>query len=50
MFTVMYPEFFGKLFTAGALGANVMPLMDPWRNPGAAPGDEVTGSSENLGL
>ena len=43
-------SFFGKLFTAGGLGAGVMPSIDPQGSPGGDPGDEVTGSSEDLGL
>lgn len=35
-------SFLGNCLQQRLWGANVMPLMDPWRNPGAAPGDEVT--------
>ena len=41
-------SFLGKLFTAGGLGVDVMPSMDPRRSPGGGPGNKVTRCSEDL--
>lgn len=41
-------SFLGKLFTAGGLGMDVMPSMDPGRSPGGGAGNKVTRCSEDL--
>ena len=51
MFTAMCPELFGEtIYSKGFWGADVMPSMGPRGSPGGGPRDEVTRTSEDLGL